>query len=623
MNEPEPDDELRVTSGCDVSTDGPFGSVTDFGHWQLVFHTARNMTATQLGGIAERKMRHAVLPRVPVDFDERYERKIPAELVPNTGSIERNSSKLRGSLTASARQSYRSRFEETLVGTFTFLNRTIDFEDGIDWQHEKLYEYPLLWRLKLHSFEHLEWFVLGYDPDTTDRGPGDSFDDQLRSWANTNPIGERKYLRRSWIPHAVSLRILNWIRYAAWSERSGSETVQRQLYDEIYKNALFLSNHVEYEIGGNHLIENAIALIVAGVFFERHETGWIQRGLDILRQVGETQFMSDGGHFERSPMYHIQVLRRYITAYDLLSESGPPTPRIKGIIERALGFLVEISKPNGRIPLLNDSVYRAQIEAGTCLEYGAACGLKPREISLDSPGGSGYRTLRSDAGTLLFDVGEVGPPHLPAHSHNDQLSVLVWVGDAPLLTDTGVFDYARNRRRQFARSVRAHNTAQYGDIEPIPIGGSYLMGRRTGIETEFHNDQTIWATYERTGLVGPTYEYKRTVTATSDGWRINDVIDSEREATVTVRYHFHPEIDLIEGPTGEYEAYRAGKKLASLRFENHCDRRRTTSTYFPRYGTERRRPMVAVIGSTGTEILTEIDVSGDEHGPPNNSLTTD
>lgn len=609
MSEPKTDEWLRVVSGNDGGTDGPFGSVTAPGHWELLFHTARNMTATQLGGIVERKMRHAVLPRVPIDFDERYERRIPDRLAPETSSIERNSSELRGSLSASASRRYRERFEETTDGRFTFLNRTIDFDGGIDWHHQKLDEYPLLWLLKLHSFEHLEWFVLGYDPDTTDREFGDSFDDQLRSWAETNPIGERTYLRRSWIPHAVSLRILNWSRYAAWSERSGFGVVHRPLYREIYKNALFLTNHVEHDIGGNHLVENAIALIVAGVLFKRHETGWIQRGLDVLRRVGETQFMTDGGHFERSPMYHIQVLRRYITAYDLLSESGWSTQRLKRIARRALGFLAAISKPNGKIPLLNDSVYREQIEAKTCIKYGAACGLTPREISLDSAGGSGYRTLRSDVGTLLVDVGDVGPPHLPAHSHNDQLSVLVWVDDAPLLTDTGVFDYEGNRRRQFARSVRAHNTAQYGDVEPIPIGGSYLMGRRTAIETEGHSDQTIRATYERNGLVGPTYEYRRTVTTTPEGWRISDVIDAEREATVTVRYHFDPSIDLTDGPDGGYEAYRDGETVARLRFENHSDRRRATSPYFARYGTETRRPMVSVSGPTGTEILTEIDVT--------------
>lgn len=607
MIEPGQNDEIRVISGSNPSIEeGPFGIVTDRRHWPLLFHTAKNMTFAQLGGIAERKMRHAVIPQVPIDFDERYERRTPDELVSNTEPIERNSHKLRASLSETERERYRDRFEESADGRYTFLNRTIDFGEGIDWQHEKLDEYPLLWRLKLQAFEHLEWLVLGYEPGTPEADVRDTFQRQLLSWAASNPIGEKRYLRRSWIPHSVSLRVVNWSRYAAWRSRIDSEAVPGQLYGEIYKNALFLSNHTEYEIGGNHLIENAIALVIAGVLFENHETGWIRQGVEILRRAGETQFMTDGGHFERSPMYHIMVLRRYITACDLLSGIGRSVRELEETVERALGFLAEISNPVGRIPLLNDSVYREQLEASTCLEYGEIAGFTPREISLTWDGGSGYRTLGSRAGTLLMDVGEVGPKHLPAHSHNDQLTVLVWVDDAPLLTDTGVYDYAKNSRRQFARSVRAHNTVQYGDIEPIPVGGSYLMGRRTSIETVSESDRTITAKYERRALAGPTYECRRTVTASSDGWRIRDKVESETEATVTVRYHFHPEINLTEGSRDGYDAHRNGEKLASLRFGNYGNRRRATSPYFSRYGTETRRPMLAVTGSSGTEILTEI-----------------
>nr|WP_276252154.1 heparinase II/III-family protein [Halomicroarcula sp. SHR3] len=79
---------------------------------------------------------------------------------------------------------------------------------------------------------------------------------------------------------------------------------------------------------------------------------------------------------------------------------------------------------------------------------------------------------------MLVDGGQPGPAHLPGHTHNDGLSVAFWADGKRLLTDTGTRGYAPTNQREYARSVAAHNTVQYGDVEPMPVGGSYLLGRR-------------------------------------------------------------------------------------------------------------------------------------------------
>lgn len=76
----------------------------------------------------------------------------------------------------------------------------------------------------------------------------------------------------------------------------------------------------------------------------------------------------------------------------------------------------------------------------------------------DGGGETGYYWLDTDDGRLLVDGSPVGPSHTPSHSHNDMLSVLVWADGRCVLTDTGVYEYADNERRQYARSVAGHNT---------------------------------------------------------------------------------------------------------------------------------------------------------------------
>ncbi len=580
----------------------------DPNNWPLFYHTGENMKARQLIGIAERKLRHVIIPRLPIDFDQRYEEQIPNKLVVTPQSIAGNSNLLRNSLSESERENYRNLIADASEGKITFLNRSIEFDGDIDWDHDLLDEYPLLWRLKLQSFEFLEWAVLGFEDPSGAGRVHEQFQRWLLSWTTDNPIGEQKYLRRSWIPHSVSLRILNWSRYAAWCEQANI-LVDDRLYRQIYKNTLFLENHIEFDVGGNHLIENAIALVVAGALFENHSTEWTKKGLDLLDHASKTQFLADGGHFERSPMYHLMVLRRYVTASNLLSSTDYSTLQIETTAKKGLGFLEEISKPNNKIPLLNDSVRGEQIKADSCITYGELCNLHGVTTMLDGPDGSGYSKLIANNSTLLIDVGDVGPPHLPAHSHNDQLSVYLWIDGVPILTDTGVYDYAPTPLRQYSRSVSAHNTAQYQNKEPISIGGSYLMGRRTTIEVHKQGANRIQAECSRQSQVGIDYKHIRDISTAEGKWIITDLITSgDDDGEYTVRYHFSPVVDVHETTKSgsSYSINNQNTEIGRITVSGDTTVKISESQYFERYGQKHSRQMITATSSVGNKIVTHI-----------------
>lgn len=595
---PEP-----VAAGTD---DAASAFPTDPRTWLVAYRTLRKMKPVQIAGIAERRLRHAVVPRLPVDFDARYERRVPDDLNVSPAPLRANRSTLAGSLSAAERDRHRAAATAAADGRYTFLDRTIDFGDRIDWTHPAIDQEPLFWRLKLEAFEGFGWLALSGASPSAVTGVRSSLERQALRWAAENPIGEGRYLRRSWIPHSVSLRVLHWCRYVAWC--AGDDVgVPDRLLELVYKNALFLGTHVEHDVGGNHLVENAVALLAAGTLFHAHDTGWTERARRLLETAADEQFLADGCHFERSPMYHVTVLRRYATAYDLLSSLGLPTAVVRSTAETAMGFLARLIEPGGRIPLLNDSVHGEAIEAASCLSYCRACGLTRADPPRTPSGGSGYRLLPTTAGTLLLDVGDVGPPHLPAHSHNDHLSVLLWVDGRPVLVDTGVYDYGANRRRRYARSVAAHNTAQYGSAEPIPIGGSYLLGRRTPVSVVADEPGRITARYARRG-VGPAYEHRRTVTTTEPGWEIVDDVSADGGGRYSVRYHFHPEVDVTEAAAteGGFDVAFDGDRIARIRVHGSDRRELTRSPYFPAYGREEFRPVLAASASVGRTIRTTL-----------------
>ena len=588
------EEPLRHDIDLDDSSDNRLGFFASPRNWPLFYYTAKNMKTEQLAGIAERKLRHAVIPRLPVDFDERYEQQIPDEIVPSPGLIAQNLIKLRRSLTDAERERYRRLATEATEGKYTFMNRSIEFGDEIDWDHEKLDQFPLLWRLKLQAFEHLEWVFLGFESPSSIEKNVSSFEDQLLAWAEENPIGDEQYLRRSWIPHSVSLRILNWSRYAAWCNHVASEVVPEAIYREIYKNALFLSNHIEYEVGGNHLIENAIALIMAGTLFSDHNTGWTEQGLDILNQAGEMQFLADGGHFERSPMYHIMVLMRYLTTLDILGSGQNDVPRVVGqTAEDGIRYLRAIQAPDGRIPLLNDAVYEEAQSASTCLEYAQRAGVEVPEIQpVSALEESGYYWLEDGETKLLVDCGPVGPPHLPAHSHNDQLSFNLWVDGEPILVDTGTYEYAPTKMRQYSRSVEAHNTVQVDDREPIDIGGQFLMGKRTSTEVTCYKqgrESIFEGVVRKERLFTGEYTHRRRITGNNEQWRIYDSVNG---GVFISRLHFHPDVTVQS--TGEelFTAKKGNTTITIRPITNQYKHRLKNRDYYEKFGKKMPRNVI-------------------------------
>src|SRR5205085_4043275 len=65
-----------------------------------------------------------------------------------------------------------------------------------------------------------------------------------------------------------------------------------------------LRRRLEFNLMGNHLLENAITLCWAGLSFGgRRAEAWLAQGTPLLLAELRRQVLADGTHDERSPMY--------------------------------------------------------------------------------------------------------------------------------------------------------------------------------------------------------------------------------------------------------------------------------------------------------------------------------
>jgi uncharacterized heparinase superfamily protein len=323
-------------------------------------------------------------------------------------------------------------------------------------------------------------------------------------------------------------------------------------------HAGFLRRHLETDVGGNHLIKNLKALAGLAVFFgDGRQLG---QTLDQLTSQLAVQVLPDGGHFERSPAYHCQVLADLVDVAELLRSAGnEPGPDLVDAIGRMRQWLSCVLAPDGQVPLLNDG-YPVDPELVAALRPA----LNPADPLVVLPD-SGIVRAAAGSWRLLADVGAPCPEELPAHAHADTLSCLVHVGGVPLLVDTGTSTYAPGPVRGYERSTAAHNTLEVDGQDSTEVWGAFRAGRRARV-TEVatciaHGGvPTIEAAHDGYRQLPGRPLHRRRWLLTEAGLRVEDYVTGRGRHAIVLRWHLAPGARLrlagagavVTTPAGEF-----------------------------------------------------------------------
>lgn len=150
------------------------------------------------------------------------------------------------------------------------------------------------------------------------------FENQILNFIATNPPC---YSIQWASPMDVGIRLVNWlVSYDLFysSDANFSKFFLNEFTDSVYRHILFLLKNLEFSEGlrANHYFANITSLAVASGYIPFSDLQ-IQLYIFSLQEViNETlyQFYSDGGNFESSIMYHLQVAEMMLLAlYFLLN----------------------------------------------------------------------------------------------------------------------------------------------------------------------------------------------------------------------------------------------------------------------------------------------------------------
>lgn len=418
---------------------------------------------------------------------------------------------------------------------FYFLNEAHDVSELTCWHSTTLSK---LWLYNLHYFDFLnaegaakqvEWH-----------------NDFIARWVAENPPG----LGTGWEPYPLSLRITNWIKWTL-TGNSLTDVAKHSLAIQIR----FLTHRLERHLLGNHLFANAKALVFAGCFFDGEEAnGWLRLGLEILENEVPEQILADGGHFERSTMYHALA---YEDMLDLLNLSKAYPERLSlrkysistwpEIVTKMGKWLNTMVHPDGEISFFNDAAIGVAPSPSKLFSYANRIGLMPAvtDDAVVELKPSGYIRVALGQAVLIIDAAPVGPDYLPGHAHADTLSFELSLFKQRVVVNSGTSCYGIGPVREWERSTQAHSTLTIDGENSSEVWAGFRVARRAypiDISVKCKKDAVVVEAahdgYRR--LPGRPVHRRRWVLS-ARSLEITDVVEG-RCASAIARIHFHPDI---------------------------------------------------------------------------------
>ena len=463
--------------------------------------------------------------------------------------------------------------QQSLLSTlrFRFLGLEQELTTADDWNHP---DWDKLWLYNLHYFDDL--CAAGAETRKAWHF------DLIEKWISENGPGEGN----GWEPYPTSLRIINWIKWSLAGNRLSENAVQ-----SLAVQTRFLCKRLEVHLLGNHLFANAKALVFAGLFFAGSEAdSWLSKGLEIFAEQIQEQILKDGGHLERSPMYHAIILDDLLDLINVMRTYGrkPPAQWIDKA-ERMLNWSAGMKHPDGNIVLFNDAAFGIAPRPEQLFEYGDHLGLKVASeinVGLVRFDATGYLRIQHGPALAFLDVAQIGPDYLPGHAHADTLNFELSLFGQRVIVDSGTSCYGTSEERLRQRGTAAHNTVTINGENSSEVWGGFRVAWRARPFDLQIDDQpetkTISCSHNGYRRLAGKPVHRRCWKFDQESLTIVDAIAGSFESAVAC-YHFHPDCRVAIDENSQIQVELPGGQSLCLKIKGGQGSLVDT-TYHPEFG---------------------------------------
>lgn len=322
----------------------------------------------------------------------------------------------------------------------------------------------------------------------------------------------------------IAIRVNSWIFTYCFLEKAFEKynNAEKQILEELSHGILVMTDYItkhysRFSSANNHLIVEAYAVGVAGIFYENNE--WLELAIAILSEEIIRQNEKDGVNKEMSLHYQSFIMEAYGILILLMRQNHMEIPICwQQYLEPMSEFLADCCGNYGETIVFGDNDegkildlygremnhYQYILQLMSCiwnLKYTDFEEVHENLYWLVGMHGiqradekekytkakakcyqqGGYTLLRSCDERILIgmDHADLGFGSIAAHGHADALSFQMFMDGKPIFADAGTYNYhITPKDRDLYRSSTFHNTVTVNGMNQSEILGPFLWGKR-------------------------------------------------------------------------------------------------------------------------------------------------
>ncbi len=361
-------------------------------------------------------------------------------------------------------------------------------------------------------------------------------------------------------PDVIGARVAAWLAHFDFFAASADDDFRHKLMGRLLSDSRLLSAALPPEELDGRAFTALRGLIAVSVALPDH-AAYLSRALRFLPQEIGRQVLPDGGHAERSPGAHLEVLRELVDIRALLQTGGVALPAALGAaIERLALGLRTLRHGDGNLALFNGTRDEVPSLIDLVLNQAARGGRPPASLP-----DTGFYRLQAGRTVLIADAGAPPPAGLDRHAHAGTLSFELSVGRDRLIVNCGAAPLGSqasaksqpgaNVWTDAARATAAHSTLVVADTsssELKPVGLGRRPGHVTAERQEANGAHWLEASHDgyKKGF-GAIHRRRLYLAESGEDIRGEDVIEASAGQPYAIRFHLHPAVTANVQQDGE------------------------------------------------------------------------
>lgn len=397
-----------------------------------------------------------------------------------------------------------------------------------------------------------------------------------------------------WDPTTSALRMISCLRTFEILRLSNVVLLGKNSWFQnfVEKHRMILEIGRYVEPAGNHRALNVAGRAAVSLLLREDEP----LNEDLLREfqvIFQHQFLSDGGHIERTPHYHLQILELLnFFGHADSARGGALQSRVKEIACTAATALGGMLAPDGTPIRFGDvgrsfsgrhSNVKAFDVTGNSLKIPKRNQMLLRDFGLATWSWQHKQVTVQ----LAVDFGPLGLPTNPGHGHADALSYCFYVSGRDIVADPGTYLYSDSAEACWFKLPQAHNSV-YCPRHPTCNLTRYFRWKQVAhppTRINSSHDHILLDAFQKWRVGNSFHRHRRSWFRIKNGFAVLDKFLSASDEIATSRIGLHPESHLrntepeqmiVEWPDGRIRISVQGT------VSNPC--RIGRNYYAPRYG---------------------------------------